>query len=229
MEPRKVTPKEVEELMAFCKKKDVFFIDLRLELADHLAHSIDEYWMENPKSTFPNALMTVYKRFGIFGFLDVVTAHQNRMTKRYVKQLWQTVLVILAWPRILGFALITLGLFQSMSQHFIMRQVTEWLFVVVVVVGTIMNTFQYFRNRKILNGEITVLMNSSIHSIIWFGYLFVQVIFRPKFWSTESLMSERAPLLLTLLLSSSILFFTASYIIQIKSKKLLQELKLQLS
>tara|TARA_R110002050_G_scaffold87066_3_gene184614 strand:+ start:379 stop:1068 length:690 start_codon:yes stop_codon:yes gene_type:complete len=229
MESRKVTEQEAKDLMAFCKKKDVYYIDLRLELVDHLAHSIEEHWVENPKATFSEALQVVYKRFGIFGFLDVVGVHQDRMTKRYLKQLWQTVLVILAWPRVLGFLLGSLVLFQSMTHFLIMQQVGVWIFILMVLVGSISNTLQYFRNKKILGKETTVLMKSPVQGLFWFDYFFVQIIIRPHFWNAENLFSEWSPLLWTLLIAGSFLFFTANYLIQVKSKDLLMELKSQLA
>ena len=225
MDARKIRNEEIKLLDEFCRKKDVVYVDLRLEMIDHLADSIEELWLENPKLSFPKALQTVYKRFGIFGFLDVVGEHQNKMTKRYLRLFWKTILEVIAWPRIVGFVLFTLALYQSMVRFYSMRQVGLGMLVLVSVVGIIYNVKQYLRNKKILANEFTVLMRSPILGIMWSGYFLLQIIPRPNIWSAEKLDSPWAPLAITILVIGSIVFFIASYIIQYKTQDELVELR----
>jgi TRAP-type C4-dicarboxylate transport system permease small subunit len=225
MEMRKITHEEIKLLDEFCRKKDVIYVDLRLEMIDHLADSIEELWLENPQLSFPKALQTVYKRFGIFGFLDVVGEHQNKMTKRYLHLFWKTILDVIAWPRIVGFVLFTLALYQSMVQFYSMRQVGLGMLVLVSVVGIYYNVKQYLHNKKILENEFTVLMRSPILGIIWSGYILLQIIPRPNIWSADKLDSSWAPLAITIFVVGSILFFLASFIIQYKTQDELVELR----
>jgi len=225
MEMRKITHEEIKLLDEFCRKKDVIYVDLRLEMIDHLADSIEELWLENPQLSFPKALQTVYKRFGIFGFLDVVGEHQNKMTKRYLHLFWKTILDVIAWPRIVGFVLFTLALYQSMVQFYSMRQVGLGMLVLVSVVGIFYNVKQYLHNKKILENEFTVLMRSPILGIIWSGYILLQIIPRPNIWSADKLDSSWAPLAITIFVVGSIIFFLASFIIQYKTQDELVELR----
>ena len=225
MDTRKITNEEIKLLDEFCRKKDVIYVDLRLEMIDHLADSMEELWLENPQLSFQKALLTVYKRFGIFGFLDVVGEHHNKMTKRYLRLFWKTVLEVIAWPRIVGFVLFTLALYQSMEMFYTMRLVGLGILVLVSVVGIYFNTKQYFHNKKILSNEVTVLMKSPILSIVWSGYILLQIIPRPNIWSADKLDSPWAPWLITILVTSSILFFLTSYVIQYKTQDELVELR----
>ena len=225
METRKITKEEIKSLDEFCRKKDVIYVDLRLEIIDHLADSIEELWVENPKLGFTKALQTVYKRFGIFGFLDVVGEHQNKMSKRYLRLFGKTLMDVIAWPRIVGFVLFTLSLYQSMAMFFSMRQVGLGILVIVSAVGIFYNVKQYFHNKKILENEFTVLMRSPILGIIWSGYILIQIIPRPNIWSADRLDSSWAPLAITIFVIGSILFFLTSYIIQYKTQDELIELR----
>jgi len=228
MEARKITKEEIKLLDAFCKKKDVIYVDLRLEIVDHLADSMEELWEENPEMSFQKALQTVYKRFGIFGFLDVVGEHQNRMTKRYMKLFWKTIVEVVAWPRIVGFVLMSLALYQSMITFYDMRFVGKILFAAVLIMGTFVNLYKYFQNKKILDSEFTVLMKSPIQIIAMILYGAVQVILRPRYWSAEGVQSEYAPLILTILIMISLLFFLTNLVIQYKTEEELVELKKRL-
>jgi hypothetical protein len=50
----------------------VEWYDLQTELVDHLANAIEQQWQENPKILFEDALQMEFKKFGVFGFMDVV-------------------------------------------------------------------------------------------------------------------------------------------------------------
>jgi hypothetical protein len=39
---------------------------------DHLANAIETQWQENPKLSFNEALNKEFKKFGVFGFMDVL-------------------------------------------------------------------------------------------------------------------------------------------------------------
>ena len=84
-------------------------------MVDHLANAIEEQWQENPDKDFETALQEEFKKFGVFGFLDVVEARQAAMQKRYHQLMWKEAkeflklpkVVILATAFLVSFTLIT--------------------------------------------------------------------------------------------------------------------------
>ncbi|ARV15917.1 hypothetical protein [Polaribacter sp. SA4-12] len=85
----KLTETHIEELYKFTRKHYVYFYDVQTELVDHLANDIETIWEENPKLAFENARDKSFKKFGIFGFMDVIEAKQKQMNKQYGKILWR--------------------------------------------------------------------------------------------------------------------------------------------
>lgn len=85
---RKVSAEEVERLFRFTRQHFVEHYDLQAELADHLANAIEERWQQHPELSFEDALTAEFKKFGIFGFSDIVEKRQNALTKKYYKLLW---------------------------------------------------------------------------------------------------------------------------------------------
>jgi hypothetical protein len=59
------------------------------ELVDHLANDIEDIWQAQPNLSFQDARDMSFKKFGIFGFMDVIEAKQKQMNKRYRKILWR--------------------------------------------------------------------------------------------------------------------------------------------
>ena len=81
----KLTPEQIDSLYQFTRQHYVEWHDLQTELVDHLANAIEQQWQENPKISFEDALQIEFKKFGIFGFMDVVEKRQAALNKRYNK------------------------------------------------------------------------------------------------------------------------------------------------
>jgi hypothetical protein len=54
-------------------------------LVDHIANYIEQTWVENPNLSFEEVREQSFKKFGVFGFIEVLEAKQKQMNKRYVK------------------------------------------------------------------------------------------------------------------------------------------------
>ena len=85
----KLTPQQIERLYQFTRQHYVEWYDLQTELVDHLANSIEAQWQENPKISFEDALQVEFKKFGIFGFMDVVEKRQAALGKKYNLLIWK--------------------------------------------------------------------------------------------------------------------------------------------
>ena len=84
----KLSKHHINSLYQFTRQHYVIHYDLQTELVDHLANDIETIWESHPNLSFEQARDVSFKKFGIFGFMDVVSARQKAMSKRYFKLLW---------------------------------------------------------------------------------------------------------------------------------------------
>lgn len=98
---KKLNEEQLAHLYVFIRKHYVEFYDLQCELADHLANGIEALWEQNPLLSFDDALQREFKKFGIFGFTEVVEQRQLALTKRYKKIMWQYAKDFLRLPKIM--------------------------------------------------------------------------------------------------------------------------------
>jgi len=101
MEHKKVTPAQIEQLYTFTVQHFVQYYDLQTELTDHLANAIEAQWEQNPALEFEEALQYEFKKFGVYGFSDVVKQRQKALGKKYSKLIWGYFKQFFTFPRIL--------------------------------------------------------------------------------------------------------------------------------
>ncbi|MGG7034877.1 MAG: hypothetical protein ACI7YS_06735 [Flavobacterium sp.] len=84
----KLNKEQIDRLYQFTIQHYVEYYDLQTELVDHLANAIEQQWQENPNISFEDALQTEFKKFGIFGFTDLIEERQKALIKKYYKLIW---------------------------------------------------------------------------------------------------------------------------------------------
>jgi hypothetical protein len=82
----KITENQIEELYLFTRKHFVEWYDVQTELVDHLANGIESQWEQKPNLSFHEALNNEFKKFGVFGFSEVVEQKTNALSKYYIKE-----------------------------------------------------------------------------------------------------------------------------------------------
>lgn len=97
----KLNNDQIDLLYKFTRQHFVEWYDLQSELVDHLANAIEDAWKENPKLSFEDALDKEFKKFGIFGFMNVVEERQLFLGKKYRKIIWSYYREFFKLPRIL--------------------------------------------------------------------------------------------------------------------------------
>ncbi|MBT8316363.1 MAG: hypothetical protein HKP59_01930 [Lutibacter sp.] len=85
----KLTEQQIQQLYKFTRQHYVEHYDVQTELVDHLANDIEQIWTEQPHLSFEQARTISFKKFGVFGFMDVYGARQGALQKKYMKILWQ--------------------------------------------------------------------------------------------------------------------------------------------
>jgi len=85
-----LSKENIDSLFKFTRAHFVEWYDLQIELVDHLADDIELIMEKNPSISFEEAKNRAFKKFGVFGFGDVVAQKQNALSKKY----WKLVLGI---------------------------------------------------------------------------------------------------------------------------------------
>lgn len=144
----KLNAEQVERLYAFTRQHYVEYYDLQTELVDHLANAIEEQWIENPKLSFEEALKIEFKKFGVFGFMEVVEKRQVALNKKYNKLVLNELKVFFSVPKIIatfsaiGIVFYLLKFFQEGLE------IAQWLFGILIVVFIIGLAILSRRNKK---------------------------------------------------------------------------------
>jgi len=93
---------QIERLYAFTRQHYVEYYDLQTELVDHLANAIEAQWEANPKLTFEEALQIEFKKFGVFGFMEVVDKRKGALHSKYNKMVLSELKTFFSIPKIVG-------------------------------------------------------------------------------------------------------------------------------
>jgi len=129
----KLSSDQIQHLYTFTQQHYVEYYDLQTELVDHLANSIEEQWTENPKRSFEEALQIEFKKFGIFGFMDVVEQRKKTMNKKYSKLVWLHFKSFFRLPQIIGTLLSIFLVFQLLKSITISHEVAAILAFFILI------------------------------------------------------------------------------------------------
>ena len=139
----KLTKTHIEELYTFTRKHFVYHYHVQTELVDHLANDIENIWEEHPKLSFQDAQDKSFKKFGIFGFMDVVEAKQKQMSKRYRKILWRFFKEWFTIPKIV----VTISIFFAFFM-LLQIQFSEYIFLATLLILIILEMRIVYKVRK---------------------------------------------------------------------------------
>ena len=124
----KLSVTQIDQIYKFTQDHFVEYYDLQTELVDHLVNGIEIEWQENPKISFEEALNNQFKKFGVFGFMDVVEQRQWALTKRYYKLVWKHFKAFFAVPKI------ALTLFSSAILFFLLKNIVFGAVTAIILV-----------------------------------------------------------------------------------------------
>ena len=126
----KLSAAQIDSLFAFTRQHYVEWYDLQSELVDHLANAIEAQWQENPMLSFDEALSKEFKKFGVFGFMDVVEKRQAVLEKKYNSLVWLHFKDFFGIPKIVLTIAMTLGLFCILK----ISLYNEWIFIGLYII-----------------------------------------------------------------------------------------------
>lgn len=147
---RKVTPTEIERLYRFTREHYVEYYDLQTELVDHLATGIEQSWAKQPHLSFEEGLHKEFKKFGVYGFSDIIEKHQRTMGKRYARLIWEEAKAQLGRPK-LAFLFILLIV---STTYLLQREVTFYVFMglfLSIGIYSMIKAYQFQKKKKTHN------------------------------------------------------------------------------
>ena len=142
-----LTREQIKQLYKFTRQHYVEHYDVQTELVDHLANDIEQIWQEQPKLSYEQARDMSFKKFGVFGFMDVVEARTNSLNKKYWKLAFGFFKTFFKVPQLLT----RLAIFSVIYTSFLIVPKHIWIywfigFGTVIVLG--IRLFQLHKLKK---------------------------------------------------------------------------------
>lgn len=153
----KLTQNHIQELYKFTRKHYVEHYDVQTELVDHLANDIEEIWLAKPNLSFEDARNKAFKKFGVFGFMNVVEAKQKAMTKKYWKILVKFVKQWFVLPKIIATSLIFMVFYMVLQ-----TPISKEIIMSTILLVFVYQTYVGFRIRKNKKKEKLFLLEEMI-------------------------------------------------------------------
>ena len=139
----KLTENQIETLYKFTRKHYVYHYDVQTELVDHLANDIEEIWQAQPGLSFQDARDKSFKKFGVFGFMDVIEAKHKEVGKKYRKILWRFMADWFTLPKVILTILVFVFFYIIMS-----LQVNENYLLSFILILSLVDGFYAYKLTK---------------------------------------------------------------------------------
>lgn len=145
-----LTKNQIDELYKFTRKHYVYHYDVQSELVDHLANDIENIWQETPNLSFEQARDKSFKKFGIFGFMDVVEKKQSQMTKKYYKIIFKFAKEWFRLPKIVLTLAMIYGFYklQNVESSYTIYLIIFFIVISAQLIGVFINSRKL--NKKYL-------------------------------------------------------------------------------
>ena len=135
---------QLSEIKTFISKRGVAFIDVQMEILDHVATAVEERMVKNPELLFEQALIETHASFGIFGFSVIEDSIIKGIDKRYRKLFFANFLRFLAPKYLPLVALILFGIYKvqvSLEPYYVPL-------LAILICATVLYLIYYFiKNR----------------------------------------------------------------------------------
>ncbi|WP_439130104.1 hypothetical protein [Polaribacter sp.] len=223
----KLTELQIENLYKFTRQHYVYHYDVQTELVDHLANDIEEIWVAQPQLSFEDARDKSFKKFGIFGFMDVIEAKQKQMNKRYWKIILRFVKEWFTMPKLVTTILLFLSIFTLLQITY-----SEFVILGCLLLAIVFESFYIYKDRKLKKQKTTQkekiflleeMIGQTKGGVISMAFVNVFNIINLTKVEFSSLASYWLLLIAFFTTIVFILFYVTSYIIPQKAEELLQE------
>ncbi|QNR85511.1 hypothetical protein H9N25_03275 [Pedobacter riviphilus] len=124
-----LTKEQLDYIRSFIQQKGYNYIDVQLEILDHVASSVEEKMEENPLLGIDAAINDTQEAFGPDGFAVIQKSVVNGLKKKYSKFFWQNFLDYF------GYKYILLVLFLGFVVYKLQEIVSNDDFYMIYIVG----------------------------------------------------------------------------------------------
>ncbi|HIB36316.1 hypothetical protein [Mesonia sp.] len=229
---KNLSAEQIERLYEFTRQHYVEYYDVQTELVDHIATAIEKHWQEDPHQDFETLLQREFKKFGVFGFSEVLEERQKAMQKRYFQLVKKEALQFLKLPKVIIVAFfIWLFSFLMLQKEigvlivgFLVFAELIWVFYELIRLQKI-NKQKKKENGRVYLLEEILLKSGSVGAMGFMPFYW--------FWTVEkSLPYQYVSIILGLLITSSfILHYIVFRILPAKKEEILHrvypEMKLE--
>ncbi len=146
-----LTSQHISQLYKFTRAHYVEWYDLQTELVDHLANDIEQIWEKEPSLSFDQAKNKAFKKFGVFGFYDVIAEKSNALNSSYWKMVWKICKDYFKLPKIiivLLLATIVFTLLNFLESKYIFVLVTITIISIIPIAYTFYNSYKLKKRFK---------------------------------------------------------------------------------
>lgn len=214
---KKLSKEDIQNLYTFTRQHFVEHYDLQTELVDHLANDIEAIWKDQPNLSFIEARDKSFKKFGVFGFMEVVEQRQKAMNKSYYKYMLNELKLWFSIPKII----ITATLFITFFTAFQTSYAKNFFFIIfgVLAIWTLYRSIQLnreFRKRKEMSSKKWLLEELIFKQAGSIGIIFLSQFYNILTWSDVFISNTK-------LVSLTALIFTALYLVNYISFKVIPD------
>ncbi|MDV7186709.1 hypothetical protein R3X25_05395 [Lutibacter sp. TH_r2] len=186
--------KHIDNYIASC---GIEWIDVRAEIVDHFANSLEEKLEKTPNLNFKEAIVNEHKQFSNSGFKKLLKTKQKSVEKKFYKQVFKQLKTFFTLPKIIisadlfyGFILI-MNLFSN-KEYFFIGLTALVLLIIIGLIFRISNErnngkkqflildktnlfLQLFNGLMILFSNITTLRSEESFNILIYNYMQIGV------------------------------------------------------
>lgn len=170
-----LSQQQLEEIKQFVLRKGFAYLDVQMEIVDHVASAIEERMEADPQLDFSKALQETYDSFGVLGFSTIADAMTNGLQKKYNRYFWQNFCSFFSYKYIL---LLVLGAILAYQAQLLLIDKGWW--VTVLTVTLLLDALVTFLTKfsRVKLGQYLSFRLSRDYFVLQGTFLFIVLLFK---------------------------------------------------
>jgi hypothetical protein len=182
-----LTSDQIQSIFDFTEQKYIKYYDVQLELVDHIANRIEEMQAEDPNLSFEQAMQTVYKSFGIYGFTKVQERKMFERQSYWKRQIWSYVKSYFKLPKIIIMMILSFLIYLFMKQGYLYPLMSDmdyslWVLITSIIAMMVLIPLLIFVKRRLISTQKKLLCVDAYMGVIAYFLLFPLHIFIDPFF-----------------------------------------------
>lgn len=188
-----LTTAQIQSIYDFTAKKYIKYYDVQLELVDHIANRIEELQAEDSKLSFEQAMQSVYKSFGVYGFTKVQEQKMFERQSYWKRQIWSYVKSYFKLPKVLITLMLSLSIFMFMRQGYLYPLISDidyslWILMTSIIGMIVLIPLLILAKRRLISTQKELLCVDAYMGVIaYFLLLPLHIFIDPLFFCPPTL------------------------------------------